>query len=305
MPDGGVSALVCDIQRFSVHDGPGIRTNVYFKGCPLHCAWCHNPETIAFKNELLVREHRCVHCGDCVAVCPQGSIFVSEADEKLVVDRRSCDDCLVCTKHCPAEALQPAARGYDSETLLAEISGESEFFGSDGGLTITGGEPLVQVNFLREFLPQARRAGIHITVETAGHWSYEQVRAILDQIDLILFDIKMFDSAKHLQVVGRPNEQIIENLGRCVADGRQVVVRMPVVPGVNDDDENVRAVAELLTGLGLSEIVLLPHHTAGAVKREYIGGANGPSTSAASLTKDELKAVQECFLGCGITPSAA
>ena len=308
MADSPASALVCDIQRFSVHDGPGIRTNVYFKGCSLSCQWCHNPETIAFKNELVVRAHRCIHraddpCGDCLPLCPQGSISLT--NEKLEVDRASCDDCLLCVDACPAEALDPAARSYDTDALLAEISGESEFYGDDGGLTITGGEPLVQAKFLREFLPRVREAGIHITVETAGHWSYEQVREVLDQIDLILFDVKMIDPRRHLEFVGRANDQIIDNLGRCVADGRQVIPRMPVVPGVNDDDDNIRAVAQLLTRLGLDEIVLLPHHTAGAVKREYIGKATGDSDPLGPLTQVGLAAVRESFRACGITPLAA
>lgn len=302
MAEPGASALVCDIQRFSVHDGPGIRTNVYFKGCSLNCQWCHNPETISFENQLLVREHLCVHCGDCMEVCPRSAI--SLAGGKLRVDYSACDNCLLCTEVCPAEALVPSARSYDVDSLLGEITGESEFYGSEGGLTISGGEPLMQVSFLRELLPKVREAGIHITVETAGHWSYDAVSDVLDQIDLILFDLKLMDPRKHEEFVGRPNARIIENFGRCIADGRDIVARMPVVPGVNDDIANVRAVSELLQQAGLSEIVLLPYHTAGKAKAGYIGKTT-PTGPADPLSKSQLSTVKEWFHSCGIKTAAA
>lgn len=263
MPDS-TSVLVCDVQRFSIHDGPGIRTTVFFKGCPLSCRWCHNPETISFKNQIVYSASECIGCGDCVSVCPHGAVRMTARG--VETDFSRCTTCLACTDVCPGGARKAAATRYDADTLLEEVLRDADFYGEDGGITLSGGEPLVHPVFQSSFLTKAKQAGLHVIAETAGYWSYRRLRQVLDNIDLVYFDLKVIDEKRHRQLVGRSNAKILENLRRLAKDGRDVVVRLPLIPGLNDDEENLRQTAQIVVSLGLSSIVLLKYHPLGESK---------------------------------------
>ncbi len=265
------TALVCDVQRFSVHDGPGVRTTVFFKGCPLACRWCQNPETIAFGNERMYTALDCIGCGDCVRACPHGALRLVAGGP--VFDSAECRACLSCTRACPSGALAPAARAVAPGDLLAEVLRDADYYPPDGGLTLSGGEPLSQIDFLAAFLPLSRAAGLHVVAQTAGHWEFEAVRPILGLIDLFLFDLKVLDDAAHRALCGRSNRRILANLDALVAEGRSVEVRMPVVPGCNDDPGNLASTAELIRRCGLDGITLLPYHPLGEAKRSKLAGA--------------------------------
>lgn len=291
----GVS--ICDIQRFSVHDGPGIRTTIFFKGCPLACQWCHNPETISFQNELVFSVSDCIGCGDCVPVCSKSALGLCKG--RIRVEYSACDGCMRCTELCPSGALKPAARPYSSEALLAEVLRDFNYYGEDGGITLSGGEPLVHVEFLKEFLPQAKAADLHVVAETAGHWAYEQLVPVLDHVDLFLFDVKTFDGQRHREYTGRSNARILRNLRRLLADGRDVQVRMPLVPGRNADGENLTSTARLMASLGLSAITLLPYHSLGEGKLAKIGGRVRP-LGLRPPAPEEIARATAAFESCGV-----
>ena len=291
------SALVTEVQRFSIHDGPGIRTTVFFKGCPLACAWCHNPETVAFDNQLVHAAGRCLGCGACAEACPTGALCLGPAG--VAVDEARCQGCHACAAACPSEALRPAARRYDAAQLLDEVLRDRAFYGDSGGVTLSGGEPLAQVRFLERFLPLARAASLHVTVETSGHWAYGHVAPLLDQVDLFLFDVKAVDSARHQALVGRGNERILANLQRLLDDGRQVVVRMPFVVGANADERNVDRTGQLLASLGVRELTLLPYHGMGRDKELQLG-ARRPDRGHRAPTQAELAAAAATLARHGV-----
>lgn len=290
-------ALVCDIQRFSVHDGPGIRTTIFFKGCPLDCRWCHNPETKAYKNQLVFSLGDCIACGDCVPACPQGALMLGR--DQVAIDFNKCDGCMLCADLCPSEALAPAARPYTSDMLLTEVLQDCDFFGESGGITLSGGEPLIHVDFLRDFLPKAKGKGLNIVAETTGYWPFERLGPVLGLVDLYLFDLKLAESARHIDFTGKPNELIVENLCRLVQEGHKVQVRMPLVPGCNDDGENISSTATALRSLGLGSITLLPYHSLGQSKAMKIG-VPIPALELCPPNADDIESAIEIFDSNGI-----
>ncbi len=290
-------ALITDIQRFSIHDGPGIRTTIFFKGCPLACKWCHNPETIRFQNELIYSARDCIGCGDCVVVCQEKAIIL--ADEKLTINREICKTDFKCTDICPGMALKPVAHEYDPSRLLEKVMRDLDWYDDTGGITLSGGEPLVHAEFLKEFLLSSKEKGLHITVETCGYWRFETVKPLFDMTDLILMDIKLMDQNKHIEYTGKSNELIIHNLRQLIDKGYPVDIRMPVVPGVNDDNENLNKTCELLTSLSIPSIVLLPYHTLGKSKIPKIDYKHQQIQKDA-LSKEALDRVRQIIESSGI-----
>ena len=267
------SGVIFHIMRFSLHDGPGIRTAVFFKGCPLSCWWCHNPESQSFSPEVLYSVDRCRLCGDCAAICPHGAIERTGDRMTVTGDGQLCATCAAaCTAACGAEARSVAGRTMTVTEIVAEIERDVVFFDeSGGGVTFTGGEPFAQPELLEALLHACRARRIHTTIETCGAAARESVLRIGGLADLILYDLKILDPARHRQYTGGPNRNILENLEALVAAGRPVTVRIPVVPGVNDGATDVRAACDYLAPLGLTRVDLLPYHRAGAEKYQRLG----------------------------------
>ncbi len=288
--------LITDIQRFSVHDGPGIRTTIFFKGCPLRCKWCQNPETLRFENEIVYSKRECIQCNECEASCTQNAIHITENGASI--DEDLCTLCFECTEICPSRALEPAAKMYDSSLLEQETLRDKDFYSTEGGITLSGGEPFAHISFLEEFLPFVK-SECHIAAETCGYWSYEALSDVLNMIDLFLFDIKAAESKRHEELTGKPNAMILENLERLLSDGHQVKVRMPVIPGFNDDEDNLVKTVTLLKSFGLNSIALLPYHGLGESKLAKIHSDLSP-LNIASLSKEELAKTVDFFGSSGI-----
>jgi pyruvate formate lyase activating enzyme len=263
------TGLVFLIERFAVHDGPGIRVAVFLKGCALRCAWCHSPESQSTRPELLLRRDRCIACGTCPPVCRTGAI--REIHAGFETDLTRCDACGDCAAACPTDARLIAGRRMTVPELLREIERDRIFLDrSSGGVTFSGGEPLLQGAFLAEALSACRAAGFHTAVETAGFGPTAALEA-LDRADLVLFDLKLFDEDRHRRATGVSNRLILANFGRLTSRHRQVRARLPLIPGVNDDDENVDAIGALVASVGVRALDLLPYHTAGVAKYARMG----------------------------------
>ena len=289
------SGVIFHIMRFSVHDGPGIRTAVFFKGCPISCWWCHNPESQNLEPEVLYSPDRCRLCGDCAAACPHGAI--ERTGERIAVTA-DCQLCATCVDACGAEARSVAGRIMTVSEIVAEIERDLVFFDeSGGGVTFTGGEPFGQPELLEALLGACREQRIHTAVETCGAAARDSVLRLAGLADLLLYDLKILDPARHRQYTGAPNRNILENLEALVAAGRPVIVRIPVVPGVNDGARDVRAACDYLAKLDLTRVELLPYHRAGTEKyrrlgREYrMENTKTPTGDAMNTIAAEMEAV--------------
>lgn len=278
--------LVSDILRFSIRDGPGIRTTVFFKGCPLECRWCHNPESQSAAPELVWRPSRCIRCGACEEVCPTGAVS----------GRGECTLCGACAAACPSGAREILGRALSVRELFEEIRRDLVFFEeSKGGVTFSGGEPLLDPEYLRGILEVCRAAGIRTAVDTCGHAPPEAFRTILRATDLFLYDVKLVDPERHRKHTGVSNERILENLKELAASGAAVVVRYPVVPGINDDLENASATGRLLADVGIGIVELLPYH--GLAREKYrmlrrpygLAGVERPSAAALAAIADAIE----------------
>jgi pyruvate formate lyase activating enzyme len=265
---------VFDIRRFSIHDGPGIRTAVFFKGCPLSCWWCHNPESQRGRPEVMAREQRCIHCGACVSACPQGAISIDHAHgDPVVTDRERCTRCGACVKVCPSQAREIVGSEWTSAAVLAEIERDIPFFDeSGGGVTFTGGEPLMQPAFLMELLRGCRALELHTALDTSGFAAWDVLEPLLPLVDLFLFDVKAMDPEKHRAYTGVSNDLILENLKKLSTSGAQIIFRVPVIPDLNDDLANLRAIGSLARSLaGVRRVDLLAYHAAAVGKYEHLG----------------------------------
>lgn len=291
------SAVIFDIQRFCLHDGPGIRTTVFFKGCPLRCRWCQNPESHRKNPELAYFKARCTGCGNCAAICGEGAITRNDV---TCIDYSQCSACGRCAEQCSSGALRIIGKEWGAEDLAAEVLRDREFYDeSGGGVTLSGGEPLMQSSFLYPFMAMLREASVNIMIETCGYFQWQSAVAILDMIDSIYFDLKVMDGALHREYTGEGNTLILENFTRLSERGDSVQARMPVIPGINDSEENIVATARFLRERGHGTIHCLPYHHLGLSKAGTI------SSSVAFIdvpaAGDEImKQVQQIFCGEGI-----
>ena len=257
-----MDGIITDIISMSVNDGPGIRTSVYLKGCPLRCAWCHNPEMQVHTPQAMVLPFRCMHCGACFA-CPSGA-----RGEKGEYDSSRCTGCGLCVAVCPAEACRLSGVKMSAGDVLRRVLPDKAFFRERGGVTISGGEPLLQADFVLELAGLLRENGIGVILETCGYAPWEAIEPLLPFIDCFLYDWKITDPKAHLRWTGVENHLIRENLKRLCGHGASIVLRCPVIPGVNDTPSHFAGIAELLKALpGIQRVDLLPYHALGNDKR--------------------------------------
>ncbi|MBM4161391.1 MAG: glycyl-radical enzyme activating protein [Ignavibacteria bacterium] len=266
-----MKGLVFNIQRFSVNDGPGIRTTVFLKGCPMHCPWCHNPESISPDRQIVLRGERCLRCGDCYAICKNHAI--RKQDGEYVTQRAVCKECGECVEVCVAEAREIVGREMTTEDVIREIEKDRIFFEqSGGGASFSGGEPFLQHEFLLSLVKACKERGIHTVVDTAGYTSPDVLQRISQFVDLFLYDLKTMDNTQHQEFTGVSNRIILENLQHLAEWGHKVIVRIPVIPGVNEDSESVRRIGSFVGALGnVEEIHLLPYHQTGIEKYRRLG----------------------------------
>jgi pyruvate formate lyase activating enzyme len=260
------TGIVFDIKKFSIHDGPGIRTTIFFKGCPLRCWWCHNPEGLAPEPELMVQANRCIKCDACLDVCAHGAI--SWDGDEVFTDAEKCVRCGACVAACYAEARQIVGREMTVTQVMAEIERDVPFYDeSSGGATFSGGEPLLQWDFLLELLRACKARGIHTAVDTCGFAPWEVLDGVREVVDLFLYDLKLMDDARHREFTGVSNALILSNLQALSQRGHDTVVRLPLIPGINDDEENLQKMGSFAAALpSLIRIDILPYHGLGDEK---------------------------------------
>jgi pyruvate formate lyase activating enzyme len=263
--------IIFDIKKFSIHDGPGIRTTVFLKGCPLNCWWCHNPEGQSLRQELILRPDRCIACGACVEVCDQGAIASKRG--AIVTNREKCTACGTCVEVCYAGARELVGREVSVPDVMAEIERDLPFYDqSGGGITISGGEPLFQPAFLHDLLRACKARRVHTALDTCGFATWGVLDSIRAYVDLFLYDLKLMDDARHREYTGVSNEPVLRNLSRLSEKGHQIVLRVPLIPGINDDEGNLRQIATFAAGLPLLKRVdLLPYHRIGRDKYRRLG----------------------------------
>lgn len=267
--------FISTLQRFSLDDGPGIRTTVFFKGCNLRCAWCHNPECIIPGATLQFLEGSCTGCGKCAAICPQG-VHAITPEGRHLLDRSRCIACGKCAYGCPHTALNLIGRRYEPEELVKQLLKDRKFYEtSGGGVTFSGGEPMLHPEYLAEVLRLCKEAGLHTAVDTAGCVPFESFQTVLPYADLFLYDIKLWDEEKHKQATGVSNRRILENLRLLTDAGGTAFIRTPVIPTYNAESEELRRIADFLAGLPHRErvllIQLLPYHNYGVGKYASLG----------------------------------
>ena len=256
---------IFDIARFCLHDGPGIRTTVFLKGCPLQCLWCHNPESQSIRPEILFTKDRCNGCGACEKVCPAGCHRIG-ANHSF--DRGLCTGCGLCAEVCPTKALRLAGRRMTAEEILQVVCKDRVYYEeSGGGLTVSGGEPLMQAEFLEELLRLAKQKGLHTCIETCGYAPGEAFKKILPYTDCFLFDWKESDGKRHKMFTGKSNAGILENLAFLNSQNAKIILRLPLIPGYNDTEEHIDGIADL-TGKfkNIRKLEIMPYHPLGLSK---------------------------------------
>ncbi len=322
----GRDPMIFSIQHFCLQDGPGIRSIVFFKGCPLRCVWCQNPESWNPNPELAFKPHLCIGCKTCVKVCPEKAIT-----DVGMRDRNRCRLCFTCAENCPSGALTRIGAPPRTEAIVEELRSEFPFYqASDGGVTFSGGEPTLYVGFAAKLAAQLRKEGIHIALETCGKFSLEgkvpkyrfpaeslhsskdlqatdlagPVWQLLSTVDLVLFDVKVFDEAEHRRFCGTSNSRIKWNLRALAALARQgsgpaLSPRLPLIPGITDSSENLRGWAQFLNEIGLSRLTLVPYHNMGEPKRLWLSMEPGPDIKP--LTEEALEKARQELVALGIS----
>ena len=301
-------ALLFDIKRYALHDGPGIRTTLFLKGCPLRCVWCHNPEGWSPQPQVLYKKSKCIGCQTCVDLCPHhllqltpDGIVLHKGDGSLCV---KCNCPSPCTTECPTTALEMCGRVWPMDELMAEVEKERTIMeDSGGGVTLCGGEPLMHPDYTLELLQELGRRGFHRTVDTTLYASPETVKAVAEHCELFLVDLKLMDNEKHRLYTGVPNEQILDNIRLLASLGSDFFIRIPLIAEVNASEANIAATVDFLRSLDRPpvEVDLLPYHDIGKGKHERMGTVYNPESFPLSApTQKEQEAVAEMFRASGL-----
>ncbi len=260
---------IFNIQKFSTHDGDGVRTTIFFKGCPLRCMWCHNPESQHYYKELIFHHHKCTACGQCVAKCKQGANSI--VDGKIVFDRSKCTACGVCTDWCITEARELAGKEYTVDALVKEAMKDKIFYEqSGGGVTLSGGEVMASqhMDYVEEVCRKLHENGVSVFIDTSGYTDYENLKRILPYVDVFLYDIKVMDPEDHKKYIGVDNSLILENLKKLSDEGAGLYIRLPIIQQVNATDEHIESVIHFLkeNNIHARQVNLLPYHDIGKGK---------------------------------------
>ena len=295
-----LAGSIWEIKRYALHDGPGIRTTVFLKGCPLRCLWCCNPESQCSETEISWLQENCIGCDHCLHVCPAEAISLDEQGKRLI-HTEQCDLCGLCAERCPGDALQMLGKRVTVDEVLREVAKDSVFYSrSQGGLTLSGGEPALQPEFASEILRRYKieERGRHTAIETCGHVPWPHLSQVLEHTDLVLYDIKVMDSEEHRRSTGVDNGLILENVVRIARMGKQLIIRVPLIPGHNDTIENIRRTSSFARELpGVEELHLLPYHRLGEPKYPRLGREYALQGTAALLPEqvDALRRVVEAY----------
>lgn len=295
-------AFLFDIKRYSINDGPGVRITLFFKGCPLSCRWCHNPEGISPRTEKLYNRNRCIGCGSCVAACSEKALTLT-ATEGVITDPSRCTLCGKCAEVCPTKAMEMSGHDIPQEEIMQIIRKETDIMDqSGGGVTFSGGEPLIYPEALKSLLISCGEEGIHRAVDTSGHVRQSVVEEIMPHTDLFLYDLKLMDSNRHRRWTGVGNEQIIRNLKLIASGDTEYQIRVPLIEGVNCDDENIAATLLFLSGLKhMPRVVgLLPYHNIAAKKYEKLGDIYDEE-GMKEPTKERVETILSLFRDKGFT----
>lgn len=286
MSDSTIKGTIFNIQKFSVNDGPGIRTTVFFKGCPLHCGWCSNPESQSVLPQIGWTRRSCVGCQKCVQTCPQQAITYKEGS--IRIDHHRCVRCQTCVKQCPTRSLKQEGQLMSVEEVMKEVIKDKDFYDeSGGGMTLSGGEMLMQSDFAIALLKAAHKEGIHTCCETTGHISRNIFKKIIPYFDTMLYDMKHYDTHKHHLGTGVGNELILSNLKYAIDEGKDVLIRIPVIPGFNDSLIDAAGFAEAIKAVGATSCQLLPFHQFGENKYDMLG-RDYMYQSTTALHKEDL-----------------
>ena len=291
------TGMIFNIQRFSIYDGPGARTTVFFKGCNLNCKWCHNPESISAKPMLEFFSDKCIGCGKCFKQCPHQAHCMTESGEHII-DRSRCTACMKCVDTCFAEALVTVGEQKTSEQIIRSVMIDKPYYDqSGGGVTFSGGECMQQIDFLAEILSRLHEEGIHTAVDTAGSQPWERFEKILENTDLFLYDIKAADSDVHKKLTGVPNGLILENLRKLSSLGKRIWIRIPYIPGRNSGEMD--GIIEILKEIPVEKIEIMPFHRLGEGKYKALGLEDiGPISIVPD--DEEINSVVERFRNAGL-----
>jgi len=269
-----VKGVIFDIKRYAIHDGPGIRTTVFFKGCPLDCWWCHNPESKNLASELMIKTKTCLsYCNECIKICPSEALYKIDNNIKFSID--NCSLCFKCVNSCPNETIRQVGYEITSKELLNEIKKDKSFFDeSNGGVTISGGEPLLQIDFLEETIMLCKEDNLHVAIDTSGYSDFENFERILPYTDLFLYDIKFINEEKHIKYTGVSNSLILENLNKLLQKNIEINIRIPLIPDINSNEDIDDIISYLQKIRFTGKISILPYHKGADEKLKNLNKEN-------------------------------
>ena len=294
---------ITNIQKFSIHDGDGIRTTVFFKGCPLKCEWCHNPETQRFEKEMQVDREKCTGCGTCASVCPNGAVRMTE-DHRPAWDPKACTFCGKCENFCPAGSREIVGREYTVKELTKELMKDQMFYEeSGGGVTFSGGEVMsMDMDFILAMAKELKRQDVTLTIDTCGYVPYERFEKILPYVNTFLYDVKVMDPELHKKYMGTDNKLILENLIRLSQDGARIYIRIPTIKEVNGNEQNMKETIAFLKEHDIhpAGVNLLPYHDTGSGKYAKLG-MEYKGTDLHAPDKEEMEAFAALFVNAGFT----